>query len=29
MERQLAWHYLPVSDDQYAAALAEIEDNIR
>jgi transketolase len=29
MERQLAWHYLPVSDDQYAAALAEIEDGGR
>jgi transketolase len=25
MERQIAWHYLPVSDEQYAAARAEIE----
>jgi transketolase len=29
MERQLAWHYLPVSDVQYAAARAEIEDAVR
>ena len=29
MERQLAWHYLSVSEDQYAAALAEIEDGGR
>jgi transketolase len=25
MERQLAWHYLPVSEDEYAAALDDIE----
>jgi transketolase len=25
MERQLAWHYLPVNDAQYAAAVDEIE----
>jgi transketolase len=25
MERQLAWHYQPVSDDHYAAAIAELE----
>ena len=29
MERQLAWHYLPVSDEQHAAALAEIEGGPR
>ena len=25
MERQIAWHYLPMSDAQHAAAIAEIE----
>jgi transketolase len=25
MEGQLAWHYLPVNDDQYASAIAELE----
>ena len=29
MERQIAWHYVPMSDDQYTAAVAEIEGGSR
>jgi transketolase len=28
MERQLRWHYLPMSDDQYAQAMAEVTAGI-
>ena len=24
MEREIAWHYLPMNDEQYATALAEL-----
>jgi transketolase len=26
MERQLKWHYSPMSDDEYRQAIAEIDD---
>jgi transketolase len=26
MENKIAWHYLPMSDEQYAQALSELED---
>lgn len=29
MERQIKWHYSPMSDDEYGRALAEIEDQER
>ena len=28
MERQIAWHYLPMSDDQYAVAVAEVGEDV-